>query len=42
MLAFEALNCMESYKITAMPVVDAGNKILGVLHMHDILQAGVV
>jgi arabinose-5-phosphate isomerase len=41
-LAFEALTEMENYKITAMPVLDATKKIIGVLHMHDILQAGVI
>ena len=41
-LAFEALTEMENHKITAMPVVDHNRKIIGVLHMHDILQAGVI
>jgi arabinose-5-phosphate isomerase len=42
LLAFEALTEMENHKITTIPVVDAKQKILGVLHMHDILQAGVI
>ena len=41
-LAFEALTEMETHKITVMPVVDAKQTVLGVLHMHDILQAGVI
>lgn len=42
LLAFEALTEMENFKITAMPVLDANKKVIGVLHMHDILQAGVI
>jgi len=43
-LAIEALNRMEKFKITCLVVVDKnnGNKIVGVLHMHDLLQAKVV
>ncbi|UJF24601.1 KpsF/GutQ family sugar-phosphate isomerase [Suttonella sp. R2A3] len=39
-LAAEALQRMEARKITALPVVDAG-KLVGILHIHDLLQAGV-
>ncbi|MFU8797220.1 MAG: KpsF/GutQ family sugar-phosphate isomerase [Gammaproteobacteria bacterium] len=42
MLAAEALQLMERYKITVLPVVDPDNKALGILHMHDLLIAGVV
>lgn len=42
MLAFDALKIMESKKITALPVVDAEGKALGVIHMHDLLRAGVI
>lgn len=42
MLAAEALRIMEDSKITAL-VVESGNKQpCGVLHMHDILRAGVM
>lgn len=41
MLAAHALNMMENYKITTLVVVDASNHLLGVLHLHDILSAGV-
>ena len=41
LLAAEALHLMETHKITALPVVDAERRLLGVLHMHAILQAGV-
>ncbi len=41
-LAIEALNQMEKYKITSIVITDSKNKIIGLLHMHDILQAKVV
>ncbi len=41
-LAVEALNLMQEKKITAVIVVDPTNKPCGVLHMHDLLRAGLV
>jgi arabinose-5-phosphate isomerase len=43
-LAFEALEQMEqdNKKITVMPVIDDQRKVLGVIHVHDILAAGVI
>lgn len=41
-LAAEALQIMESKRINAFPVVDADNKLIGALSMHDLLRAGVV
>ncbi len=41
-LAAEALGIMESASITALIVEDDRQHPLGVLHMHDILRAGVV
>lgn len=40
-LAAEALQIMEKHKITSLLVMSEQNKLLGVLHMHDLLQAGV-
>ncbi len=40
-LAVEALNLMQSKHVTSLMVAE-GNKLVGVLHMHDLLQAGVV
>ncbi len=40
-LAAEALNLMENRKITSLIVSD-GNKVIGALHLHDILKAGVI
>lgn len=36
-----ALNLMEKYSITALAVVDENNKPVGVIHIHDLLKAGV-
>jgi arabinose-5-phosphate isomerase len=41
-LAAEAVTLMEKHKITALLVVDASHHLLGVVHMHDLLRAGVV
>ncbi len=41
-LAVNVLNMMESHKITMLPVVDSLSKPVGMLHMHDLIQAGVV
>lgn len=40
-LAAEALNLMETRKISGLPVVDGGGKLIGALNMHDLLRAGV-
>ena len=42
MLAAEALQIMESYKINALVVVDQDRRPIGALNMHDLLRAGVV
>ncbi|MSR13744.1 MAG: KpsF/GutQ family sugar-phosphate isomerase [Gammaproteobacteria bacterium] len=41
-LAAEALAIMQEKKINALLVVDAGNTLVGVLNMHDLLKARVV
>jgi len=41
LLAAEALGIMESHKITALVVTEA-SRPAGVIHMHDLLRAGVV
>ncbi|HAZ75361.1 MULTISPECIES: arabinose-5-phosphate isomerase KdsD [Enterobacteriaceae] len=40
-LAVDVLNLMQSRHITAVMVAD-GDQLLGVVHMHDLLRAGVV
>ncbi len=42
MLAAEALGVMEQYKITALVVENDQQQPVGVIHMHDILRAGVI
>ncbi len=42
MLAAEALRIMETFRITTLLIVDDHNIPQGVVHMHDILRAGVV
>lgn len=41
MLVVEALEIMERYNITVLPVVENG-KPIGLLHMHDILKSGAI
>jgi len=41
-LAVDALNFMEENKITMLPIVDDDNIPVGMLHMHDLINAGVV
>jgi arabinose-5-phosphate isomerase len=38
--AYDALNMMEKYQITVLPIVNANGKIQGILHLHDILGKG--
>lgn len=40
-LAAEALQLMETYKITTLVVIDNKQQPIGVIHIHDILRAGV-
>lgn len=41
-LAVSALALMEKHQITMLPVVDEKDKPIGMLHMHDLIRAGVV
>lgn len=41
-LAAEAVRVMEDHKITALLVTDEDDRLVGVIHMHDLLRAGVV
>jgi arabinose-5-phosphate isomerase len=42
LLAVEALRIMETFKITSIIVIDEHHCPIGVIHIHDILKAGVV
>jgi arabinose-5-phosphate isomerase len=41
-LAAAAINQMENYGIVALPVVDNRQGLVGIVHLHDCLRAGVV
>jgi len=40
-LAYTAYRKMEEFRIIAMPVVDEKNILCGVIHLHDIMRAGI-
>ncbi len=40
-LAAEALAQMERYSITCLVVTDTGGRVVGVVHLHDLLRAGI-
>ncbi len=42
LLAAEALQLMEQSAISALPVVDSEERLIGAFNMHDLLKAGVV
>ncbi len=39
---YDALNIMERHQITFLPVTDAAGRLLGTLHLHDILGKGTL
>ncbi|HET7758173.1 MAG TPA: KpsF/GutQ family sugar-phosphate isomerase [Steroidobacteraceae bacterium] len=41
-LAAEAVHLMEVHRITALPVADAGGRLVGALNVHDLFRAGVM
>jgi len=38
--AYDALNLMEQYQITTLPVTDSSDRVKGIIHLHDILGKG--
>ena len=38
--ALDALEIMERYEITALPIVDADGRVSGLVHLHDLLGRG--
>ncbi len=38
MLSARALHQMESYNVTSLPIVDHDKKLIGVIHLHDIIR----
>jgi len=41
LLAVVALEEMEAFKITQLVVVDANDRPVGVVHLHDLVKAGL-
>jgi arabinose-5-phosphate isomerase len=41
-LAAEAVNIMEQYSITSLVITDGSRKPEGIVHLHDLLKAGIV
>jgi arabinose-5-phosphate isomerase len=41
-LAVKAAKMMEDYRVTSLLVVDKEKKPIGIIHLHDIMQAGVL
>jgi arabinose-5-phosphate isomerase len=42
MLAAKAMSVMEKYSITVLVVADDEDNIDGIIHLHDLLKAGIV
>ncbi|HEY3294722.1 MAG TPA: KpsF/GutQ family sugar-phosphate isomerase [bacterium] len=40
-LVTRAINLMETYNILVLPVVDSDGKLLGIVHLHDLLKSGI-
>ena len=40
--AVEALALMEKYSITSLLIIDSDARPIGVLHVHDLLKAGLM
>lgn len=41
LLASDALQIIENYKIQLLIVTDENNKLIGLLHIHDVIEAGI-
>ncbi len=41
-LAYTTFKKMEQHRIIAVPVIDEDEKLVGVIHLHDIMRAGIV
>lgn len=37
---YDALNMMEKYQITVLPIISGSSRVIGILHLHDILGKG--
>jgi arabinose-5-phosphate isomerase len=41
-LALNVVNLMQDKQITVLPVTDHDSKVTGIIHMHDLLKAGII
>jgi arabinose-5-phosphate isomerase len=41
-LGAEAVGIMEKHGVMALPVLDPHNQVIGIVHLHDLMRAGVV
>jgi len=41
-LAGAAVQVMERHGIMALPVLDGGRRVVGMVHLHDLMRAGAV
>lgn len=41
MLGVKAVDMMETFKITVLPVIDREGKPVGMIHLHDLIRAGI-
>jgi arabinose-5-phosphate isomerase len=41
-LAGAAVSLMERHGIMALPVLDGGERVVGIVHLHDLMKAGAV
>jgi arabinose-5-phosphate isomerase len=41
LLASEALEIIENERIQLLPITDESDRIIGVLHIHDLVNAGI-
>jgi arabinose-5-phosphate isomerase len=42
LLAAEGLRMMQEFKITSLVVTDDQQQLVGIVHLHDLLRAGVI
>ena len=41
-LAYTTFKKMEQHRIIAVPVIDDADRLVGIIHLHDIMRAGIV
>jgi len=40
-MAYEALQIMEQFNITSLVVLDDAKQVVGLIHIHDLVKAGI-